>query len=204
MIYIYALIDPDSKKIRYIGKSIRPKQRLDNQMNDVSGCHRSHWLQQLKSQGKRPYQIILQELDDSENWQEWEISWIRHGKNAGWPLTNNTDGGDGVCNLPYETRQKMAKTWLGRKHKPETIEKLKIARLLRTTSDETRIKHSLAMKGRKITWKDKIAIANRKISDDDIKKIKSRLDAGEKGVNLSIEYKVHRTTISKIKMGTYK
>ena len=204
MIYIYALIDPNTYKIRYIGKSTRPKQRLQNQMNEVSNCHRSHWLQSLKAEGKRPHQVILQELYDDEHWQSFEVAWIRHGRAMGWPLTNNTDGGDGVCNLPEETRKRRAKVWLGRKHKPETIEKLKAARALRVTSDETRRKHSLAMKGRKITWREKIGAANRKIDESSIESILMRLANGEKVVSLAKEFGVHRTTMSKIKMGRYK
>lgn len=204
MIFIYALIDPDTAKIRYIGKSIRPKQRLQNHMNEASNCHRSHWLQSLKKAGKTPHQVILQELDDDVHWQSYEIAWIKHGREMGWPLTNNTDGGDGVCNLPEETRKRMSKIWSGRKHKPETIEKLKAARALRVTSEETRKKHSNAMKGRKITWKEKIAEANRKIDDEKLNVIMSRLKNGEKVIDLSKKYGVHRTTITKIKHGRYK
>lgn len=204
MIYIYALIDPDTRKIRYIGKSIRPKERLGNQMNESSNCHRSHWLRNLRNHGKRPHQIILQELDDSEPWQEWEKAWIRHGREVGWPLTNNTDGGDGVDGLPEETRKRMSKVWIGRKHKPETIEKLKIARSKRITSDATRKKHSASMKGRVITWADKIGNANRKLTDQDIFDIEQMLFHGIKVIDISKHYGVHRTTISKVKTGKYK
>lgn len=204
MIYIYALIDPYTAQIRYIGKSIRPKQRLQNQMNEVSNCHRSHWLQSLKANKKRPHQVILQELDDDSYWQSCEIAWIKHGKQMGWPLTNNTDGGDGVCNLPEETRKRMAKVWTGRKHKPESIAKLKAARALRVTNNATRLKHSQSMKGRKITWKDKIGEANRKIDDASIISIQQRINNGEKVIDLAKEYGVHRTTITKVKLNKYK
>ena len=203
MIYIYALIDPNTAKIRYIGKSVRPKERLKNQMNEVSNCHRSHWLQSLKSLGLVPHQVILQELEDDADWQSVEIDWIKRGRDLGWSLTNNTDGGDGVCNLPKETRERMAKVWIGRKHSQETIEKLKAARALRTTSDETRKKHSKAMKGRKILWADKISIANRKISKAQVVEIIDKLSKGIKIVDLAKEYNVDRTTISKVKKGTY-
>lgn len=204
MIFIYALIDPNTRQIRYIGKSIRPRERLQNHMNEpVSNCHRSHWLQGLKAEGKKPHQVILQELDDADDWQAVERWWIAKGKASGWPLTNNTAGGDGVPDLPLETRQKMSQVWLGRKHKPETIEKLKIARAKRVTKDETRLKHSRAMKGRKITWIDKISEANRKFTQEDAEKIRQRLLDGEKVIDLAEEYQTHRTTITKIKHGRY-
>jgi predicted kinase len=203
MIYIYGLIDPDTRKIRYIGKSVRPKERLQNQMNELSNCHRSHWLQELKRNGKRPYQITLQELEDSEPWQEWEKAWIKHGRESGWPLTNNTDGGDGVCNLPVETRQRMARVWLGRKHSAESLERLRIARAQRITTDETRKRISAAMAGRQITWRDKISASNRKLSQLDIASILDALNSGASVVSLSNQYGVHRTTISKVKKGKY-
>lgn len=203
MLCIYALTCPDTGEIRYIGKSIRPKERLANHMNEVSNCHRSNWLQSLKKQGKRAGLTILQVLADDEPWQEWEKSWIRYGREVGWRLTNNTEGGDGVCGLPAETRARMAKVWLGRKHKPETIAKLVAARAKRTTSDETRAKHSASMKGRKITWGDAISQGTRKLSDEDVKSIKASLLAGVKGKDLAMKYGVDRTTISKVKLGKY-
>jgi len=203
MIFIYALIDPDTCKIRYIGKSIRPKERLSNHMNEASNCHRSHWLQKLKADGKRPHQIILQELDNDSDWQSAERYWISFGKKNYWPLVNNTSGGDGVNDLPEETRKKMAQTWIGRKHSPKTIEKLKAARANRVTSDETRKKHSAAMKGRKITWKDKISQANKKFTNDDVEMILKCIADGEKVVDLSRRLNVNRSTITKVKLGRY-
>ena len=203
VIYIYGLIDPNTAEVRYIGKSIRPKERLTNHMNDVSNCHRSHWLQSLKSKGLKPEMVILEEMDGESDWQSSERKWIQYGRDANWPLTNNTDGGDGVCGLPLETRKKMALTWTGRKHKPETIIKLCAARKLRTTSEETKNKMSAAQKGRKIEWKDKIGIANMKITDADQVVIRQRVSRGDKVIDIAKDYGVHRGTITKVKMGKY-
>lgn len=203
IIYIYGLIDPITAEVRYIGKSIRPKERLTNHMNEVSNCHRSHWLQSLKSIGLKPEMVILEELDGASDWQAVERKWIQYGRGAKWPLTNNTDGGDGVCGLPLATRRKMALTWTGRKHKPETLVKLRAARQLRTTSAETRMKMSASQKGRKIEWKEKIGIANMKITVDDQATILKRLADGDSVVNIAKAYNVHRGTITKVKHGKY-
>jgi hypothetical protein len=201
--YIYALGDPETEQIRYIGKSIRPRERLQNHMNEVSNCHRSHWLQSLKKKGITPELFILEEITGHWPWQESERYWIARFKALGCPLTNNTSGGDGVPNLPAEARAKIRMSWLGRKHKPESIEKLKAARALRITSEETKAKMSASQRGRKITWIGKLAEANRKITPHQAATITNRLAAGEKGKDLATEYGVDRTTISKIKMGTY-
>lgn len=203
MIFIYALIDPETNKIRYIGKSIRPKERLQNHMNEVANCHRSHWLQSLKAKGKKPYQVILQELEDGSDWQSCEVAWIKYGKSHGWPLTNNTDGGDGVPGLPEETRKRMAAIWSGRKHKPETIEKLKRARANRVITDETKQKQRDSMKGREITWGNKIAESIRKLTENDVQQILQRFSSGEKLIDMAKEYGVDRTTMTKVRNGTY-
>lgn len=203
--YIYGLVDPETKEIRYIGKSIRPIERLQNHMNDKSKCHRANWLQGLKKKGLKPELVIFEMIQGSNDWswQESEKYWIKRGRALGWPLTNNTDGGDGVVNLPPETREKMRLTWLGRKHKPETLIKLSKASKGRIKTQEMRDAMSEKMKGRIITWGDKVSEATKKFTQEQVNEIKIRLDSGELGVDLSKEYGVHRTTLSKIKMGTY-
>lgn len=147
-IFIYALIDPDTQDIRYVGKSIRPRDRLTNHLNEKSPCHRTHWLQSLRRRGLRPILRLLDVLPLSGNWQAAERDWIARAREA-WPLVNSTDGGDGVVNLPAESRERMRKTWLGRKHRPETIAKLIEARRRRLPhSEETRAKVREKMLGR--------------------------------------------------------
>jgi len=204
-VYIYGLLDPMSGRVRYIGKSTRPKERLQNHMNEVSSCHRSHWLQSLKRQGVKPELRILEEVAPDAKWQEREKYWIAMGKNLGWPLTNNTSGGDGVEGLPEETRKRMSMVWLGRKHKPETIEKLKIMRKGKSFhTPEGLKKMSEAMKGRKITWGAKIADRTSKLTDTQCSIIRARIASGAMVKDLAKEYGVHRTTISKVKTMQYK
>lgn len=203
-VYIYALIDPETDLIRYIGKSTRPVDRLNNHMNERSNCHRSHWLQSLKARGLRADMVFLERIDGAWPWQHSERHWIDYGRRHGWPLTNNTNGGDGVPGLPAETRAKMAAVWTGRKHKPESIEKM-IATKKATyrCTDKTRERMSQAHTGRTITWGDKLSAALRRLTESQVDEIKRRFAAGEGTVALAKEYGVHRTTISKIKMGTY-
>ena len=118
-------------------------------------------------------------------------------------MTNNTDGGDGVCGLPEETRKLMASVWKGRKHKPETIEKLKAARAHRVITEDTKRKQRESMIGRSITWGDKISKAVRKLTHEDVKNILDRFAAGEKLVDMAKEYGVDRTTMTKVRNGTY-
>lgn len=201
--HIYGLVDPETGEVRYIGKSIRPEQRLRNHINEApSNCHRSHWIQSLKARGLEPTLMIIETIHGEWPWQESERFWIKRCRDGGIRLTNNTSGGDGVSDLPPETRERMRQTWLGRKHKPETIEKLRTISSARVHSDATREKMSRRHKGRKILWADKVAESIRKLSSE-AESIKQRLGNGEKVGNLAVEFNVHRTTISKIKKGTY-
>lgn len=202
-VYIYALGDPDTCAIRYIGKSIRPELRLQNHMNEVSNCHRSHWIQSLKAQGKVPLMVIVERIEGDMPWQLSERFWIAHGRAQGWPLTNNTDGGDGVPGLPEATRARMAAVWIGRKHSEATRKKISDASSARRHSEATKERMSRAHSGRQITWGAKLADALRKFTPGQVESIHGRLLAGERTTDLAAEFGVHRTTISKIKTGKY-
>lgn len=208
-ILIYILIDPRTDEIRYVGKTEQSlSARINAHMQDKCKCHRVNWLNELKQEGLKPRAVVLTQIEifDEEGeriWQNEEMWWIRKLKEMGARLTNNTIGGDGVTGLPLETRQRMRMTWVGRKHKPETIQKLKEARAKRVTSEETKRKMSESQKGRKITWTAKIAESNRKLTKQEADEILRRLKNGEKVTDIAKEKNMHRTSISKIKKGTY-
>lgn len=204
-VYIYALRDPRDGAFRYIGKTARPVDlRLKEHLREPAGKHRrSRWIQKLKRLGLKPEVVVLEQIEGAWPWQESERYWIAFAKAQGWDLVNSTAGGEGVENLTADARARIATTWKGRKHRPETIAKLKAARALRKTSDATRAKMSAAMRGREITWAAKIAVAVRKLSPEQRESILRRLEAGERVKDLAREFGVHRTTLSKVKAGSY-
>lgn len=59
--YIYALIDPDSYDIRYIGKTVNPKSRISGHINESKkyNHHRAKWIRKLLSEQKIPIFKIL-------------------------------------------------------------------------------------------------------------------------------------------------
>jgi GIY-YIG catalytic domain-containing protein len=203
-VYIYALLDPDTQEVRYIGKSIRPAERYVNHLNEHSNTHRCHWIQSLRKRGLEPDCCILERIEGAWPWQEAERYYIAHYRRMGCKLVNGTSGGDGVEGLSDESADRRNATWIGRRHRPETLAKLSQASKGRKHSAEFRARRSAMFKGRKITWTGKIAEANRKLTDEDCARIRERLAAGEKNRTLAAEYGVHRTTISKVKMGKYK
>lgn len=139
MIYIYALSDPSSMAIRYIGKSIRLDARMREHLREQGTTYPVRWIQSLLRDGKRPTLTILETLADESDWQAAEKRWIAHGKTMGWKLTNCTDGGDGVVNLSGEGKIRLLQTWQGRKHKPSSLLKIGNASRGRMHTEEYKI-----------------------------------------------------------------
>lgn len=75
--FIYALVDPRTREIRYIGKSNDPKTRWQHHVWDSKRekCHRSHWIRSLLSQELEPILEIIDEVLDSE-WQAAECAYV--------------------------------------------------------------------------------------------------------------------------------
>lgn len=139
MAFIYALKDPETRRIRYIGKAECLKKRLACHLVDRCRCHRTNWISSLKSRGLRPEMETLLIVPDAE-WAKWEIKFIAQARAMGMDLTNETIGGDGP--------------WSGRKQPPEMIAK-RVAKLTgrpsklrgRPLSPEHRAAISVALKG---------------------------------------------------------
>lgn len=91
--FIYALLDPDSGKIRYVGKSVDPHKRLKGHFLNARCCNpnenqkKCEWLTRLVEQGKEPLVLILEEASEV-NWKEREFQWIKKLRRAGQPLFN--------------------------------------------------------------------------------------------------------------------
>ena len=155
------------------------------------------------SKNLKPELIILEQMEDDADWQAREKHWIKQARENGWPLVNGTDGGDGVTNLSGPGKERMLKTWKGRKHKPETLIKLSNASKGRLHSEKWKENMSKAMKGREILWTDKISKANKKFDSEKQKEVLLLIGSGMRVKDIADKYGVHRTTVSKIKTGKY-
>ena len=93
-VFIYGLVDPRDKKVRYVGKSKNPYARRDNHLSEARmknrrGGKRLGWLRELNRVGVRPRVIILETVIGC--WEEREKHWI-----ASLPgLFNSHPGGSG-------------------------------------------------------------------------------------------------------------
>jgi len=102
--YIYALVDPDTDGVRYVGKADNPHKRLEIHLAgyEPRTTHKSNWIKSLLAQGKQPELMILEEVDAAA-WQEAEKRWIAYFRKVGVSLTNTTDGGEGGATITQET-----------------------------------------------------------------------------------------------------
>lgn len=93
--YIYALVDPFSMEIRYIGWTANPSQRLTSHISESrqkkKHCH--HWIQQILMQGGKPIMQIIEEISP-DDFAEMERHWIKYCRSLGIPLTNISEGGE--------------------------------------------------------------------------------------------------------------
>lgn len=126
--YIYALIDPRTNDVRYVGTTVRPNDRLRCHIKDCERetTHKAHWICQLLALDLRP---IMQILDQGAGHQfsvEAEQRWIAHYRTAGARLTNHSDGGDGPNGHKW-TDEQRAKI-IGRPVTPDARKKISAAR----------------------------------------------------------------------------
>lgn len=105
-VFIYALCEPDTGSVRYVGKAEDTRRRLRNHLNDKATTRKAHWVRSLQQVGQEPKLVILEEATTS-NWQEAERYWIQHYRALGCDLTNHTDGGEGLSNATEDTRAKL-------------------------------------------------------------------------------------------------
>lgn len=122
---IYALTDPRTDEVRYVGKSCsgmyRPTKHLQPKALAKDDTYKGRWLRELLAAGHRPGMHAIAVYEDRAALAEGERQWIAYGLASCWPLTNCTMGGDGLRDPSPETRAKMSASQTGKKHSAETI-----------------------------------------------------------------------------------
>lgn len=92
---IYALCDPESGDVRYVGKTIQPLSLRLQQHCSLSKRHthpRAQWVHSLREKNLKPV-ILLLETVSHDNWQCAESRWISHFQSSG--LLNSAPAGGG-------------------------------------------------------------------------------------------------------------
>lgn len=134
--YVYALIDPDTDEVRYVGKThrtikIRFKEHINQAKtmddNVVKKYNRYcvNWIHSLLKQDKEPKIQILQQGDSSEDWAAAECHWIAYYRKISEKLTNLTEGGDGMPGYEFSDAQRAKRSATAKivQNRPEVKEK---------------------------------------------------------------------------------
>jgi hypothetical protein len=94
--YIYALMNPLTKEIKYIGKTLNIEQRYSRHLQEGQYCrtHKEKWINSLQKLNIQPeIKILIKTTSNLLN--NLEIELIKHYKQF-CKLTNGTEGGDGT------------------------------------------------------------------------------------------------------------
>lgn len=94
MIYIYALIDPRTRGVRYVGQSVDPERRYTQHVTATEDTPKGVWIRELRSLGLEPDLIILGNATDQQQANYLETWWMLVGWRQGWGLTNGTKPGE--------------------------------------------------------------------------------------------------------------
>lgn len=120
---VYALKDPRTKEIRYIGKSCvgleRPKSHCSpSRLKGDGMTYKSNWIKSLLKLNLKPLIEVIEECDDHESLKIRELFWIEfYSKTC--KLVNSTTAKEGSAFLTDSTKQKLKNAKKKFKESPE-------------------------------------------------------------------------------------
>lgn len=169
--FIYGLRCPIKQQIRYIGKSIEPEKRLKNHCCQAKrlGTYKERWIALLLRSGLAPEVVILQEVEEGEDWGEIERGWISKATQEGWPLTNTAAGGEGSSPLNEQALKRKIELLA----RPETRERMRLAARARWDDKEKREKGLAALRTPEARKKKSLAAKAREASSE-MRELRSR------------------------------
>lgn len=138
--YVYALKDPITLEIRYIGQTIRSlKERLRKHISDAgrSDRHICRWLLKLKNDGQTPLIELIGEYPINQL-DEIEINTIAKYRSSGVDLTNTSLGGQATRVFSDETKTKISNALKGKVQSAETRQKRSDSSIKTWSSPELR------------------------------------------------------------------
>ena len=132
--WVYGLFDPRTGALRYVGKTTHGMTRIRGHWTPSGlkvNTKKAAWLKSLISQGLRPEIDVLETAATDEELKLIETFWIASLRACGAELLNHTDGGEGHLGARHsvESRAKISRAGLGRKHSEQTKKNMSDAHL---------------------------------------------------------------------------
>lgn len=203
MVTIYALIDPRTEEVHYVGKSRNPTRRWSGARGRslLRDGPAGRWVLGLHALGLEPRIRILEQCEDKATARARESWWMERFWWRGEPLLNvySCEGPGAVISpmssLGDEYREKLSAANKRRLASPETREKLLAAlargRTGRKPSAETRARMSASLRGRTRSpehcAKLSAAMLGRKRSVE----TRAKISAAHLGRKYSVEARAH-------------
>jgi len=137
-VFFYTLSDPETKEIKYIGKTwITLSKRLNGHVCEAKRAVTKfegrltkrkpsklyRWINNLTKRGLRPEINFLSE-EYRENWELFEINWIAQFRGWGFDLVNTSNGGYGSTghSQTEDTKKRISLANKGTKPAPQAIQ----------------------------------------------------------------------------------
>jgi hypothetical protein len=162
---IYALIDPRSDCLRYIGQATNVRKRLWRHMHPRSGdvTHRACWIRSLRAASLTPRVEVLEVVQGSSV-NERERFYIALFRAMGADLVNRAEGGEGGpvrqgMRSSEETRARISRSHMGLRPTAETRAKLSASRRGKKQSEETIAKRVASRRGRSLSHETRAKIS---------------------------------------------
>ena len=125
---IYALVDPRTGEVRYVGKTSQSlARRLRGHLASAKTrrTHRDCWIFGLVADGARPEIWAIEQ--GVEDWAARERHWIRVFREFGTGLTNRTDGGEGTPGVSPSARNREISARLQRQKMADPAQRQALA-----------------------------------------------------------------------------
>lgn len=124
---VYALLDPETNVIRYVGKTTYTlNKRFNNHISTAKTTKVKskvlNWIRKLQKKNLKPIIMELEQFNNEIDLNNAEIFYISYFRFLTTNLLNLTDGGDGVTgfNVSKQTRNKISNSKLGKKLTEDT------------------------------------------------------------------------------------
>ena len=136
--FIYTLTDPNTNLVRYVckAKSIENRFKEHIKKAKLGKTHKNNWINSLLKNNQLPIIEIIDSVSTVDI-NFYEIYWINQFKSWGFNLTNEAKGGSGG-NLGDMVNKKISNKLKNRTFSPETIEKMRLARIGKKASTKTK------------------------------------------------------------------
>jgi len=150
---------------KYVGiTSVSIKRRWQAHVQGASAGEKRALCAAIRKYGKESFQI--EEAGSADSWDslcEKERELIASLKTLGPGGYNQTAGGDGVVDLPIETRNRISELNRGRHHSESAIRKIGLASKGHKVSPEVRAKISKAHKGKTLSTEHRAKLSAAKM-----------------------------------------